>query len=258
MDQTNNSSHKKWVPLTSSALFMLRHGKLMVLSLFLFILTLGITWLCYHVSIGFVDNLTGDFFLETPQTITIWGWTKHKGWLLLKWLFLISTRIIAFYLAFLTAYCLTTPGYVILSTATEKYQAGMKFDITESTTLKGLLIDLKEGIKIGVFGIIITLFAFICTFLPGIGQILAFLMYTYYSALMFIDFPTSNRRWSLREKLLWLRRHKAPAFRLGLLPALMSMIPLLNIFLMALLFPLLTVHTTLNFASLTTNSEGQS
>ncbi len=148
MDQTNNSSHRKWIPLTSSALFMLRHGKLMVLSLFLFILTLGITWLCYHVSIGFVDNLTGDFFLEVPQTLTIWGWIKHKGWLLLKWLFLISTRIIAFYLAFLTAYCLTTPGYVILSTATEKYQAGMQFDLTESTKLKGLVVDLKGGINI--------------------------------------------------------------------------------------------------------------
>ena len=89
--------------------------------------------------------------------------------------------------------------------------------------------------------------ALVVSFVPVIGQITVFLLYTYYSALMFVDYPTSRRRWSLGEKIGWLNKHRFVAFRLGVFPALLSLIPLLNIFFLALLFPLLTVHTTLNF-----------
>jgi CysZ protein len=67
---------------------------------------------------------------------------------------------------------------------------------------------------------------------------------------MFVDYPASRRGWSLGRKLHWLRTHSSPAFRLGVLPALISMIPLLNIFAIALIFPLLTVHSTLNFSAI--------
>jgi CysZ protein len=67
---------------------------------------------------------------------------------------------------------------------------------------------------------------------------------------MFVDYPTSRRSWSLGRKLRWLRTHSSPSFRLGVLPALISMIPVVNIFAIALLFPLLTVHTTLNFSAI--------
>lgn len=40
------------------------------------------------------------------------------------------------------------------------------------------------------------------------------------------------------------------SFRLGIFPALISMVPIINIFFMALLFPLFTVHTTLNFIAI--------
>ncbi|MEE4242207.1 MAG: hypothetical protein V2I36_12130, partial [Desulfopila sp.] len=48
----------------------------------------------------------------------------------------------------------------------------------------------------------------------------------------------------------WLGKHRGHSFRLGLFPALISMIPIVNIFIIALLFPILTVHATLNFTSL--------
>jgi CysZ protein len=84
-------------------------------------------------------------------------------------------------------------------------------------------------------------------FIPVVGQLAVFAIYTYYSALMFIDYPTSRRHWGLGRKLSWLRNYSAPAFRLGILPAAVSLVPLLNIFMIALLFPLLTIHATLNF-----------
>ena len=107
-----------------------------------------------------------------------------------------------------------------------------------------------EGIKIAVFGIVVTIVALFINFIPGIGQAAVFLLYTYYSALMFIDYPASRRRWSLGEKIGWLRNQSSPAFRIGVLPALVSMVPLLNIFAMALLFPILTIHATLNFSAI--------
>jgi CysZ protein len=64
---------------------------------------------------------------------------------------------------------------------------------------------------------------------------------------MFIDYPASRRRWSLGRKIQWIRENGSFSLRLGLIPALASMIPLLNLILMALIFPLFTVHATLNF-----------
>ena len=92
--------------------------------------------------------------------------------------------------------------------------------------------------------------ALFLNFIPGIGQASVFLLYTYYSALMFIDFPASRRRWSLGRKIHWLQNHSSSAFRIGILPAFVSMIPIVNIFAMALLFPLLTIHATLNFSTI--------
>ncbi len=237
----------KWIPLSTSISFLLTKKRLLGLSLILFFSMALITWLGYFVTVGFVDNLTEGFFADPPATTTIWGWIKHKGWLVMKWLFLIISRIAAFYLAFLSAYTLTSPGYVILSTATEKLQTGKFYQIGDAFTIRTFFLDLFEAVKIGAFGIVVTIFAFIISFFPGIGPIIAFLLYTFYSALMFVDYPSSRRQWSLGKKISWLTTHKTPAFRLGVLPAAVSMIPLLNIFFMALLFPLLTVHTTLNF-----------
>lgn len=229
---------------------MLRRKRLFGWSVLLFLITITLTWIGYLVTVDLVDGLTGNFLVAAPATDTILGWIKHKGWLLGSWLFLIVSRIVAFYFAFLFAYSLTTPGYAFLSTAAEKLYVGEYFDGDTHFSITGFLADIFEGIKIAFFGILVTIVALFVNFVPGVGQAVVFLLYTYYSALMFVDYPASRRRWSLGRKLHWLRAHSSPAFRLGVLPAVISMIPVLNIFAIALLFPLLTVHTTLNFAAI--------
>lgn len=243
-------STAQWVPLSRTFKLILTKKRLFGWSAILVILTLSLTWIGYLVSVDFMDDLTGSYMTVAPETDTIWGWLKHKGWLLSKWLFVIISRIVAFYIAFLLAYTITTPGYSFLSAAAEKLHAGEHFDPDAALTFTGILIDIFEGVKIAFFGIIITIIALFVNFIPGIGQALVFLLYTYYSALMFIDFPTARRRWGLGRKLGWLREHSSPAFRLGVGPALISMIPILNIFAIAFLFPVLTVHTTLNFSAI--------
>ncbi len=244
----------KWIPLTYSFAFLLRSPRLLGWSIILTLVTMAFTWAGYLLTVDFVDGLTGNFFLTQPEAIGIWGWTKYLGWEVVRWSFLILTRIIAFYLSFLVAYSLSAPGYVFLSTATEKIHAGEHFEPDAALNLKGILIDLWEGIKIGCLGILVTVAALMANFIPGVGQIVVFLLYTYYSALMFVDYPSSRRRWSLGEKISWLRKHNKQSFRLGAFPALVSLVPVLNIFFIAIIFPLMTVHSTLNFAAIENNN----
>ena len=239
-----------WVPLSTSLFFLLRQPRLLGWSLVLVVLTGTLTWLGFSFSVGWVDQLTGSFFTTPPVVERFWHWPLLWGWTGLKWVFVILSRVVAFYLAFLLAFTLTTPGYVFLSTWAGNRFAARAGEGEARMTLAGSLIDLLEGVKIGAFGLLVTAVALPLNFLPVIGQAAVFVLYVYYSALMFVDYPSSRYRWSLGDKLRWLRSHRAPAFRIGLLPALLSMVPILNIFLMAVSLPLFTVHTTLNFLAI--------
>ncbi len=244
------SSVNPWVSLGQAARFLLTSGRIMGWSLLLVAVTLGLTWGGYLLTTTLMDQLTGNFFQQGPEAVGIWGWIKFQGWQILKWLFLVLSRLIAFYLAFFLAYTLTTPGYVFLSTAVEKKKAGREFEADAPLTWIGVLVDLREGLKIALVGVLLSVLAFGLNFIPLIGQVLVVLIYSWCSALMFIDYPTARRRWTLGRKMAWLRGHWLAALRLGLLAALLGMIPVLNIFVIALLFPLFTVHATLNFLAL--------
>lgn len=246
----NQVPEAPWQPLSASLVFMLSHKRLIGWSLILFVITFSLTWVGYLFTINFINDLTGNFFVTAPDTHTVWGWLKHKGWVAGSWIFIVVSRVAAFYLAFLLSYTLSTPGYAFLSTAAEKLHAGDHFDPDASMSVPGFLRDIFEGIKIALFGVLLTIAALFVNFIPGIGQVAVFLLYTYYSTLMFIDYPASRRRWSLGKKISWLKTHSTPAFRIGILPAVLSMIPIVNIFTMALLFPLLTIHATLNFSAI--------
>jgi CysZ protein len=229
---------------------LLSRKRLFGLSVLLILITIALTWAGYLVTVHLVDGLTVSLMKTPPATDSIWGWVKYSGWVVSDWLLLVVSRIVAFYFAFLLAYTLTTPGYAFLSAAAERVQAGDAYDADEAFTFTGLFRDMVEGAKIALFGLAVTVAALVVNLIPGLGQLAVILLYTYYSALMFIDYPASRRRWPLGRKIEWLRVHAGSAFRIGFLPALISMIPVLNIFVIALLFPVLTVHATLNFSSI--------
>jgi CysZ protein len=244
---TMSRASAPWISLPRALAFLLKSPRLLGWSLLLVLLTGALTWLGYLEAIHLVDTWTAPFFQHPPEHGGWIGWLQGKGWIVARYLFLAVSRITAFYLAFLVAYCCTSPGYVFLASATEKKYLGNRLAREERSGLRTILIDLVEGCKIGMVGLLVTVVALIVNFIPVAGQGLVFLLYAFYSALMFIDYPASNRHWSLGKKFAWIRQHKDRAIRLGLLPALLSLVPILNILLMALFFPLFTVHTTLNF-----------
>lgn len=228
---------------------MFRTRRLLGYSAILFTVTIALTWFGYLAITGYADGWISGYFSTPPAAAGIWGWIKHSGWEAGHWFMVVISRIVAFYLSFLFAYSLTSPGYVLLSTATEKAQLGEDFDPEAGFSLRGVLIDLIEGIKIALYGVLVTVAALAVSFIPVIGQVTVFLLYTFYSALMFIDYPASRRRWTLGRKISWITANRAVSFRLGFVPALLSMVPVVNIFLLALFFPVLTIHATLNFTT---------
>ena len=239
-----------WYPLGYSLGLLLRSKRLLAWSIALFLATVGLTAAGYQLSTEYVDSFATGFLVTPPEPETTLGWIKFQWWKAGKMLFFIITRVIAFYLAFLVAYCLTTPGYAFLSGAVEKIQSGRDPGAGEGMGLIAILVDIFEGVKIALFGVLITVVALIVNLVPGLGQGAVFVLYAFYSALMFIDYPTSRRRWSLGRKIGWLRQHSGTALRIGLLPAAVSMIPILNVFLLSLLFPLFTIYSTLNFSAI--------
>jgi CysZ protein len=242
----------EWVSLSRSASYLITNRQIFFISFILFILTLGLTWLFYQITMHLLHQLADRYPFSLPDTSTLWGWIKYQGWVFSHWIYIIVTRIISFYFSFLLAYCLISPGYAYLSLSVEKSFSGGFVDNEGDFSVKGICMDLVEGCKIGLLGIAVTFLAFIINFFPVFGQILVFFLYSYYSCLMFIDYPAARRRWTLGRKVKWLRNNSFSAFRLGFFPALISMIPVLNIFFMALLFPLLTIQSTLNFSNLET------
>lgn len=247
---SGNSRNISWISLPGAAGFLLRYPKLVTVSLILVVCTGLLTWLFGIGSLYFIDSLVGDFFQQPPESSHFWSKPLVWGWVVLKWLFFIVTRVVAFYLAFVLAYCVTSPGYVFLSYLAGNRFTGLAAEGEASMTVRGICIDLIEGVKIGLVGFLVTCIALLANFIPVIGQATAFLIYVFYSSLMFIDFPASRYRWRLGQKIRWVTTHREKAFRLGLLPAAISMIPFVNILFMALFMPLFTVHTTLNFLTI--------
>lgn len=244
--QKNKLTHTEWVPLSQSIVFLLRHKTLLGLSSVFVFLTALLTYIGFDLSVDYLSTLTGNFFINAPDKSTITGLMLYYGWVITKFLYSFIIHIVSFYLAFLLAFTLTTPFYVVLSGATERKIYPPSNNQQASSPLH-FLTDIYEGAKIGLFGVLVAVIAISISFVPILGHLLVFLIYAFYSALMFIDYPTSRKRWTFSQKLSWVFEHKEAALRIGLLPALVSMIPILNIFLIALLFPVLTVHTTINF-----------
>ena len=240
----------KWQPLSRSLWLIVSRKRLFAWSSLLVLVTIFLTWVGYQIAIDFMDDLSAQILSTAPDPNTIVGWIENRAFLAGNWLYHIVSRILAFYLAFLLAYSLTTPGYAFLSRSAERIYAGEDFDPDAKFCFTGVVVDIFEGLKIAFLGILVTIAALFINFIPAIGQVAVFLLYTYYSALMFVDYPASRRRWGLRRKVGWLYKHSSPSFRIGVFPALISMIPIINIFAIALFFPILTVHATLNFSAI--------
>jgi CysZ protein len=246
---TTSPQNPAWVNLSGAVLFLLRHPGLLMFSLGLVSLTALLSWLGFTFIIAQLDTFFTDLLKPPPPSDAWWAIIIEGGWQLVMWFYLLVSRLIGFYLCFLLAYTLSSPLYSLLSEAVERATLVMGTNAIRFSP-RTLLLDIKEGVKLALMGIGIAVASLVIGLVPLFGPVLVLIIYIFYTALLFIDFPAANRHWALRRKIRWLQDRPRVAIRLGTLPALIGMIPVVNIFIMALLFPLLVVQATLNFVSI--------
>ncbi len=106
----------RWIPLTTSIKLIFTRKCLFFWSALLFFTTIGLTWLGYTLSVDFIDQFARAVMPAEPQIKpweasqyiawlgAVWGWIKHSAWVIGGGLYLLFTRIAAFFMAFLAAY----------------------------------------------------------------------------------------------------------------------------------------------------------
>ena len=80
-------------------------------------------------------------------------------------------------------------------------------------------------------------------FVPLVGTVLYFLINAWYMAYGYLDYPMGRKGWSFKDKKKFMKKHKKEQLILGCFIYAMSLIPLLNLF----IIPWATAASTLLF-----------
>lgn len=238
--------------LKTAAKAIFSNGKLTVASLTVVLAMVLITIFSYHFVSSWIDSLTAPFFDKDPITEGFFDYIYYFGWLLTRLVFKGIAALIVFYISFIFSYTLTSPLYSFISILAEDIYFGRPDDDSDFS-FETIVEDILQALKISGTVLLCTIFVFFINFVPVIGQITAIAFYIVINALMLVDFPASRRNWDLKTKTLWIRENIVTTLRIGSVPTLISMIPLANNIILAFLFPLFVVHSTINFSQIEKN-----
>jgi|GEM_PF-244263 len=239
---------QKGASLFKSIKYLFSNGKLVVASLAAVLFMILLSILMYHQISSWFNSLTVSFFNKPPMLEVFFDYIYYAGWWIIKVLFKAIVVIVSFYVSFVISYTICSPIYSFISIIAEDIHFG-KPDDNADFNFEGVVEDVFQAMKIAGVTILLSVGAFFINFIPVVGQIIAIAIYIWANSLMLIDFPASRRRWPMKRKLLWTKENLVASLRIGTLPTLLSMIPFINIILLAFIFPLLVVHSTLNFVA---------
>lgn len=231
--------------------FMLSHPLIAGLSL----LIVALNYIGAYILTRLVSTRASMFFLSLwhePAISGFWSHILYGLWWVGLWSAKIAAVLLGFYIAFLAIYILVSPLYSWLSHICEKAAKQM---VTETVfSMKQLWFDLKEAIKISLFGILLSIIALFFLFIPVIGTVAGFLLYLYSYSILFLDYIASRKGMTLAQKVRWASKHPWFIISLGWAPALLSYIPVVSIFLVSMVFPFFVVYATLNFLAFEDNN----
>ena len=239
---------EKGAGIFTSAKYLFSNGKLVVASLAAVLFMILLSILMYHQISSWFDSMTVSFFNKPPALEAALDYIYYAGWWIIKILFKAIVIIVSFYVSFVISYTACSPIYSFISIIAEDIHFG-KPDDDADFTFEGIVEDVFQAMKIAGITVLFSIGAFLINFIPVIGQVLAIAIYVWANSLMLIDFPASRRRWPIKRKLLWTKNNPIASLRIGALPTFLSMIPFVNIIFMAFFFPLMVVHSTLNFVA---------
>jgi len=114
-------------------------------------------------------------------------------------------------------------------------------------------VSLRRGISSTLIVMFRMLFIMVISlpllFIPFAGTILYFLINAWYMAYGYLDYPMGRRGWSFKDKQQFMKTHKKEQLILGCFIYGMSLIPLLNLF----IIPWATAASTLLFIKIDTH-----
>lgn len=216
-----------------------------------FALMAGMALLSYSIfhllSVYVIDPHLVSWSTEHTAAAGVLGWIKHQSISIGGWIVKILTSLLALYLSIQLSYAFMSSAYSFLSDAAEDiYLVNPVEDQPFSIT--AILKDTAEGLKFSAFSIVLIGIAFLLNFIPLLGPALVFIMYATFMSTMFLDAVMSRRLMNAKEKLRWIQSNKLLALRIGIIPMLVSLIPIGGIFVLSFIFPVMIVYATLNFA----------
>ena len=125
-----------------------------------------------------------------------------------------------------------SPVYSWLSERTEAIVSGREY----SFNLGQLVWEIGRGIVISLrcalFQLLMTLFLFVCSFIPVAGlitPILTFGVSAYFYGFAFMDYAVERKRFRVKESVMYMRRNAGTVTAIGTVFTLSLMIPLASI-----------------------------
>jgi CysZ protein len=240
------TNQRKNVYLSETIQFFKEHKILFFYSTMILTLTFLLTIIMSSFVVSQLNSLTGNFFSNPPQNNSFYTKTIYIFWVAGKFLFNLIVGLISLYVSFLLSYTLSSPLYSKLANVTEKFFKGEN-EPSEKFSISKIWFDIKEAIKVSFIMLSLSIVALFANFIPIAGQLTAFFIYLFVNALLLIDFSASENRFSLSEKIQWIFSHKILSGNIAFFPTLISLIPIINIFIFVFIFPFYVVHATLNF-----------
>ncbi|MCK5835181.1 MAG: EI24 domain-containing protein, partial [Lentisphaeria bacterium] len=131
----------------------------------------------------------------------------------------------------------------------------IELKVTNSSESASFWLGIQRGIQstlIMMLRMLLVMFVSLpLLFVPLVGSVLYFLINAWYMAYGYLDYPMGRKGWTFRDKKSFMKNHKREQLFLGCFIYAMSLIPLLNLF----VIPWATAASTLLFIRIDTHHQ---
>ena len=217
---------------------IVRTRRILFLSLTPFLLCLLI-YVAFLVTVVFLADNVADLIIEPGQ----WWRTVIRTALIIA--VILAFIVLAVFTYTLVCFAVAGPFYDLLSGAVEKKLAGRVEE--EPFSIRNTIVDVGRS----VFHAVVMLAMELCVLILGlllvpVTTVLALMASSVLLALAYLHYPMGRRRWTLRQKLRFGRRHAWELLGLGLPLLVGLMVPLVG----AVFLPVGVVGGTVLFLQL--------
>lgn len=212
--------------LIDSAKILLSNPKILKLSIAPILFTTMILLILYFVILSYFISSFSDFLLDINKM----GFLYYVGKTLISAFGLIIIALIAFFLFLPFSSLVCIPFNDVISLKTEELIIGKK-DELESNFVQEVIFGVKEGLKLLLVKLILMGLFFPINFIPTIGNLAYLFLLSMTVSIDFLDLIMTRKKYTLSEKIAFIKNNQAPFFAFSLQFIVFFWIPVIQIFL---------------------------